>query len=123
MTIVLARELERIGVRANAIAPVALTRMTEDLMGGGILDDAQKERLDPANVAAVVCFLASDLSDGISGQVFKIQGGLCQVVGGWRPESEIRSDLIPWTVQDIAAGRDTLFKDRAPGVPPFLISQ
>ena len=34
MTIVLARELERIGVRANAIAPVALTRLTEDMMGG-----------------------------------------------------------------------------------------
>src|SRR5438128_7196784 len=45
MTIVLARELERFGVRVNAIAPVALTRMTEDLMGGGMLDESQKERL------------------------------------------------------------------------------
>ena len=34
MTIVLARELERIGVRVNAIAPVARTRLTEDLGGG-----------------------------------------------------------------------------------------
>ena len=34
MTIVMARELERIGVRVNAIAPVARTRLTEALAGG-----------------------------------------------------------------------------------------
>src|SRR5205085_1205148 len=33
MTIILARELERFGVRSNAIAPRARTRMTEFLMG------------------------------------------------------------------------------------------
>src|SRR3954468_6543745 len=80
MTIVLARELERIGVRVNAIAPVALTRLTEDLIGGrstptppaapprltedliggGQVSEEQKLVLDPANVAAVVGWLASD---------------------------------------------------------------
>ena len=50
MTIVLARELDRFGVRVNAIAPVALTRLTEDLMGAQA-DDATKARLDPSNVA------------------------------------------------------------------------
>ena len=34
MTIVMARELERIGVRVNAIAPVARTRLTEPVAGG-----------------------------------------------------------------------------------------
>src|SRR3954451_5500456 len=77
MTIVLARELERFGVRVNAMAPVALTRLTEDLMGG--VDDSMKEKLAPENVAAVVAWLASDLSEGISGQVVKVQGGLIQV--------------------------------------------
>jgi len=120
MTIVLARELERFGVRVNAIAPVALTRLTDDLMGQA--PDEAKERLAPENTAAVVGFLASDLSDGVSGQVFKITGGLCQVVAGWHPVSEIRSEK-PWTIENIAAGRDTLFKERNPGVPPFLITQ
>ena len=32
-----------------------------------------------------VGWLASDLSDGVTGQVVKIQGGVCQIVQGWRP--------------------------------------
>ena len=70
MTIVLARELERFGVRVNCIAPVALTRLTEDLMGGR---DGVEEQLAPSNIAAGVAWLASDLSDGVSGQVLKIR--------------------------------------------------
>lgn len=93
MTIVLARELERFGVRVNAIAPVALTRLTEDLMGGVVDDTAAKASLDPANVAAAVGWLASDLSDGVNGQVVKIGGGVCQIVEGWRPVSELKSDV------------------------------
>src|SRR6185369_7421745 len=50
LTIVMARELERAGVRVNAIAPVALTRLTEDLMGGAA-DEKTKATLDPSNVA------------------------------------------------------------------------
>src|SRR5438874_2677738 len=117
MTIVLARELERIGVRVNAIAPVAITRLTEDLMGGA--PDEAKEKLDPANVAAVVGWLASDLSAGVTGQVVKVQGGVAQIVQGWRPISEITSDK-PWTLEEINAGRDKLFATSDPGVPPFL---
>ena len=117
MTIVLARELERIGVRVNAIAPVAITRLTEDLMGGA--PDEAKEKLDPANVAAVVGWLASDLSAGVTGQVVKVQGGVAQIVQGWRPISEITSDK-PWTIEEINAGRDKLFATSDPGVPPFL---
>jgi len=121
MTIVLARELERFGVRVNAIAPVALTRLTEDLMGGVVTDEAAKASLDPVNVAAAVGWLASDLSDGVSGQVVKIGGGVCQIVQGWRPVSQITS-TAPFSVEDIAAGRDTLFASTDPGVPPFLLN-
>ena len=120
MTIVLARELERFGVRVNAIAPVALTRLTEDLMGGVVDDTAAKASLDPANVAAAVGWLASDLSDGVNGQVVKIGGGVCQIVEGWRPVSELKSD-VPFTIESIAAGRETLFKASDPGIPPFLL--
>jgi NAD(P)-dependent dehydrogenase (short-subunit alcohol dehydrogenase family) len=119
MTIVLARELERAGVRVNAIAPVALTRLTEDLMGGQA-DEAAKASLDPTNVAAAVGWLASDLSEGVSGQVVKIQGGICQIVQGWRPITEITSDK-PWTIESINAGRDQLFAKSEPGIPPFLL--
>ena len=120
MTIVLARELERLGVRVNAIAPVALTRLTEDLMGGAAAaDDTVAEKLAPENVAAAVAWLASDLSEGISGQVVKVQGGVLQLVQGWRPVTEATSDEA-WTIDSIAAVRDQLLGDNDGSVPPFL---
>ena len=51
---VLAVEGARFGITANAISPTALTRMTEDLLG----DIA--DHFDPAHVAAVVAYLASE---------------------------------------------------------------
>ena len=118
MTIVLARELERFGVRVNCIAPVALTRLTEDLMGGR---EGIEEKLAPSNIAAGVAWLASDLSEGVNGQVLKIQGGLAQIVQGWRPVSQIVSDDA-WTIESIAARRDALFANSDSGIPPFLLN-
>jgi NAD(P)-dependent dehydrogenase (short-subunit alcohol dehydrogenase family) len=120
MTIVLARELERFGVRSNAIAPVALTRLTEDLMGGQA-DEKMRAALDPANVAAGVAWLASDLSEGVNGQVLKIQGGLIQIVQGWRPISNVKSDGA-WTIESIDAVKSELLAGGDPGIPPFLLT-
>jgi NAD(P)-dependent dehydrogenase (short-subunit alcohol dehydrogenase family) len=120
MTIVLARELERLGVRVNAIAPVALTRLTEDLMGGAAAgDESIAEKLAPENVAAAVAWLASDLAAGISGQVVKVQGGVLQLVEGWRPATQATSEA-EWTIDGIEAVRDQLVGGRDTGVPPFL---
>ena len=61
----MARELERIGVRVNAIAPVARTRLTEALAGDYMkADESGFDRFAPANVAAVACWLASDSGRG-----------------------------------------------------------
>ena len=119
MTIVLARELERIGVRVNAIAPVARTRLTEDLGGGAFEAKGDFDKFAPENAAAGAVWLASPLADGITGQVLKIQGGLAQIVRGWRPVTEV-SDTKPWTITDLAAQRDGLFAKSDPGVPPFF---
>ncbi len=120
MTIVLARELERIGVRANAIAPVARTRLTEDL-AGGVFDakDGGFDAFAPENAAAGAVWLASPLADGITGQVLKIQGGVAQIVRGWRPITEVADDK-PWTIASLAEKRADLFAKSDPGVPPFF---
>jgi NAD(P)-dependent dehydrogenase (short-subunit alcohol dehydrogenase family) len=120
MTIVLARELERIGVRVNAIAPVARTRLTEGLAGDAMKPkEGDFDRFAPENVAAVVAWLASDLSAGISGQVVKVQGGLVQLLQGWRPVAESGSDK-PWTIDTVAGTQTNLFAGRSSGVPPFF---
>jgi len=71
-TRVAALELQRIGVTVNAVAPVALTRMTSDL---AMMKGATEKDLGPHLVAPVVVFLASDLAAGITGQVVGVEGG------------------------------------------------
>ncbi len=117
MTIVLARELERSGVRVNAIAPVAATRLLGTVGHGE--EFAVDPMMSPDNPAAGAVWLASPLSAGISGQVMKIAGGVAQIVQGWTPVTQILSDEI-WTLDALTHGRDALFADRDPGVPPFV---
>jgi len=119
MTIVLARELDRFGVRVNALAPVARTRLTEDLAGGFAPKEGELDAFAPENAAAGAVWLASPLADGITGQVLKIQGGLAQIVQGWRPITEVKADK-PWTIEGLAQQRDALFARSDPGVPPFF---
>src|SRR5437764_1228429 len=123
MTIILARELERFGVRSNAIAPRARTRMTEFLMGsvGAAADEkAGFDTWAPENTAALVAWLASDLSNGVSGQVFIITGGLVQLAQGWHSVNKATSDK-PWTIDSIEGVRDQLFKGVDSGVPAFTL--
>ena len=67
-TRVLAVEGAKYNIKANAIAPLALTRMTENLMGG--LGD----KLDPGLVSPLVAFLAHE-DCPVSGQTFSVGGG------------------------------------------------
>lgn len=64
-------ELGKLGCRVNAIAPVALTRMTEDIE---VLKSMGIESMDPEHVAPVVTWLASDLAENITGRIFGVHG-------------------------------------------------
>jgi NAD(P)-dependent dehydrogenase (short-subunit alcohol dehydrogenase family) len=117
MTITLARELERIGVRVNAIAPLAATRLLGTVgMGEDLANDP---KLAPENPATGAVWLASPLAEGISGQVMKFGGGVAQLIKGWRPIAEVANEAI-WSLDDLTEARPTLFEGRDPGVPPFF---
>ena len=64
-------EFQRMGVTVNAIAPVALTRMTQDLQ---MFKGLSAEQIGPQYVAPVAAFLASDLAADISGTIVGVQG-------------------------------------------------
>ena len=84
-TIIAARELGRYGVTVNAIAPTALTRMTEDIafMANAAPDENGFDQMDPANVAPLVVWLGSEQSAGITERVFSAWGGRISVLEGW----------------------------------------
>src|SRR4051812_20137942 len=120
LTIVMARELERAGVRVNCIAPVARTRLTEAIAGEHMQPkEGDFDRFGPDNVAAVAGWLASDLTPGVSGQVVKVQGGVVQLLEGWRPLTEATSDK-PWTIDSVDATRAALFAKSDGTIPPFF---
>ena len=81
-TIIAAKELSRYGVTVNAIAPAALTRMTEGL-GMGNAPEEIKEQMSPAHIAPVVCWLASPGAAHVTGRVFDVSGRMLSVSEGW----------------------------------------
>ena len=66
-------ELKKVGVTVNALAPIALTRMTAELPMMSAMKDASA-LLAPSLVAPAALFLASDLSADITGVVVGIEG-------------------------------------------------
>src|SRR4051794_6565469 len=82
-TVIAAMELERYGVSVNAIAPAALTRMTEDLVRWKGDTEQQWDPRDPSNIAPLVTWLGSTQSRGITGRVFNVKGGYVSVAEGW----------------------------------------
>jgi NAD(P)-dependent dehydrogenase (short-subunit alcohol dehydrogenase family) len=80
-TIIAAMELERYGVTVNAIAPTALTRMTEDL--GIAQSEEAKAMMDPRWIAPVCTWLASPQSAGVTGRVFEASGAYLAVAEAW----------------------------------------
>lgn len=70
----LAIEGAKYGITANAVAPLAATRMTADVAPQEVLD-----KLDPAHVAPAVGYLLSEENQD-SGSVFVVGGGLVQRV-------------------------------------------
>ena len=82
-TIIAARELKRYGVTVNAIAPGALTRMTEGLAGMPQDDDAQREMMAPRWIAPVATWLASTQSADVTGRVIEVSGQMLAIAEGW----------------------------------------
>jgi NAD(P)-dependent dehydrogenase (short-subunit alcohol dehydrogenase family) len=81
-TIIAAQELHRYGVTVNAIAPAALTRMTENL-GMGSSEEAA-EAMSPRWIAPLATWLASKESAPVTGRVFEASGRVLGVAEMWR---------------------------------------
>ena len=93
-TIIAADELARYGVTVNAVAPGALTRLTEDL-GVGSASEETKEAMSPRWIAPIVVWLASEESSGVTGRVFDVIGETLAVAEGWHRGPKVTGSLDP----------------------------
>ena len=96
-------EMERYGVTANAVSPLARTRMTENL--GSMQRPVDGfDAFDPANTSPVVAYLCSEESGWLSGAVLRVMGDTVQVLRGWgidparayrgAPEQRLQTDQL-----------------------------
>ncbi len=86
-TVIAAQELARYGVRVNAIAPAARTRLTEQTPGLGDIvrpprDPGSFDVWHPANISPLVAYLATE-SCPVNGKVLFVQGGEVRVFQPW----------------------------------------
>jgi NAD(P)-dependent dehydrogenase (short-subunit alcohol dehydrogenase family) len=112
-TVIIADELGRYGVRANAIAPAARTRMTENTPGLSDMvaepeDVAKFDVWNPANVSPLVAWLATE-NCVASGKVFFVQGGVIRLFQNWTmTETLEKGDRF--TIDELEAGLPKLLQ-------------
>lgn len=107
LTVTLATELERYGVRVNAIAPRARTQMTLESLGE-LPQAAAYDPLAPEHVAEVVAWLASEAAHGVTGQVLVVHGGGVAAMRPWSVRRSIARDG-DWSDADLLGLRAELF--------------
>jgi len=100
-------ELQRYGISVNAVAPIAKTRMTEDLpMFAKIADTLSPEHIAPAHL-----FLASDLCGERTGIVLAVAGARMSVYKVVESAGQFKeADGGVWTAAEIADHFDAIAK-------------
>jgi len=100
-------ELQRYGIQVNAVAPIAKTRMTEDLPMFAKIEGT----LSPEHVAPVHLFLASDLVGERTGMVVGVAGARLSIFKVVESEGRFKeADDGVWNAQEIAENFESIAK-------------
>lgn len=114
LTLVQAAELGRYGITANALAPSARTRMTEQAFADKMATEGQAfDVMDPANIAPTVVWLGSAESADVTGCVFELEGGKIMLEDGWR-EGPVVDKGAKWEPAEVGAAVEQLLATRVP---------
>lgn len=121
LTMVWARELERIGGTCNAIAPMARTRMTMSTEATAPMfakpeDEAKFDAMAKENISPLVAYLGTDQAQDITGHIFSIRGGRLELFNPWQIANTIDIEK-QWTIGEI----DQKIRDLGElGMPPII---
>lgn len=116
LTRVLALELARAGITVNALAPVAKTRMTEDI-------DRVDAAWTPEHVASVAVWLCSDLARGVTGKVLGVSGPRLYAYEMRVGQGVTKPDGGVWAPEEISARLDDILQVDAPRGPRWPVGK
>ena len=102
-TVITAMELAKYNVTVNAIAPAALSRMTENLVGMDSLTDEQKEKMSPRWISIIVTWLCSEEAKNVTGRVFDVKGKKLGIAEQWHLGPVLDQPEDPTDLQPIVA--------------------
>jgi NAD(P)-dependent dehydrogenase (short-subunit alcohol dehydrogenase family) len=112
LTLVQAAELARYGITANALAPAARTRMTEQVFAERMKrPESGFDAQDPDNIAPAVVWLGSAESREVSGCVFELEGGKIMIDRGWSDGPSIDKHAR-WEPAEVGAAVRQLLSER-----------
>jgi len=112
LTLVQAAELGRYGITANALAPSARTRMTEQAFAEKMATEGNAfDVMDPANIAPTVVWLGSSESAHVTGCVFELEGGKIMLEDGWREGPSLDKGAC-WAASEVGLAVEQLLAKR-----------
>ena len=116
LAIIVDAEMQKYGVTANAIAPMARTRLTVDAtpQTAGVMaqpEEGEHDFFSPHHVAPLIVWLASDDAATVHGEVFRVGGGCVWLMQGWHSAETVKkkgtwepADLGPQVKAELAKG-------------------
>jgi NAD(P)-dependent dehydrogenase (short-subunit alcohol dehydrogenase family) len=114
LTLVQAAELGRYGITANAIAPSARTRMTEEVFADSMAKpESGFDAMAPENVSPLVVWLGSAESKDVTGHVFEVAGGMISIADGWREGPKLEQERR-WEPDEVGAAVHDLLQKAVP---------
>lgn len=130
LTATLANSMNRYGdVTANAILPYAATRMIDSTpraqqilertgkLPSQLAEEDDSDPGNPANVAPMVAYLASDDASMINGHFFGVSGFTVSLYSSWEPAGVLKADRR-WTPQELEAHFDKTIGEHISPPPP-----
>jgi NAD(P)-dependent dehydrogenase (short-subunit alcohol dehydrogenase family) len=121
LTLVQAAELARYGITANALAPAARTRITEQVFSDTMAaptDASAFDAMAPENVSPLVAWLCSTESAHVSGRVFEVEGGMVSIADGWQHGPRVDKGAR-WDPVELGALVDRLLAEAPAPAPVY----
>jgi NAD(P)-dependent dehydrogenase (short-subunit alcohol dehydrogenase family) len=122
LTYSVAQSLAKYGVTANAISPIAATRLTADLPPEkDIASVSDPEQLSAENIAAIALYLAGERSSWLSGRVISSEGYTVGLYNNPRAIEQV-TNHARWTPDELADAMETQFRPLADGLPENIFA-